>query len=417
MSASLTGPLPAGFNRLAASNLAAQSAEQIALAAMPMVAVLALHADASTASWLQVALTLPFALFAIPIGMLADRWSKRTLMAAAEAVRAAALCAVATLLMTGHLSLVTLGALGFVGVCGTVVFSVAAPALVPSLVAAHMLARANGRIELASTVAFACGPAIGGALIGWTGATVAFLLAAALSAVAAALLAGVAAPMPACGRAAHPLRDIAEGARFVFGHPLLRPVFATQFLFTTAIFMVFAIFVPYAAYRLHLSAQAIGLTLAMYGAGMVIGALLAARILARCRFGHVVATGPVCGLAGGMLLAATLWRPRPVLAQAGFFLLGCGPILWVVSTTTLRQTVTPPALLARVSAVNVMSYGARPVGAALAAWVTARAGVGACLLVALAGFALQLYWIVQSPAVRLLHQPRADKASATLELV
>ena len=86
MSESFAKPLPAGFNRLAGSNLAAQSAEQIALAAMPMVAVLALHADASTASWLQVALTLPFVLFAIPIGMLADRWPKRALMASAEAV-------------------------------------------------------------------------------------------------------------------------------------------------------------------------------------------------------------------------------------------------------------------------------------------------------------------------------------------
>jgi len=406
--------LPHGFNRLAGSNLAAQSAEQIALAAMPMVAVLALHADASTASWLQVALTLPFVLFAIPIGMLADRWPKRTLMAGAEAVRAVALFAVAGLLAAGHLNLTVMGVLGFVAVCGTVVFSVAAPALVPSLVPAAMLSRANGRIELARTVAFACGPAIGGALIGWTGAMAAFVLAAALSAIAAALLAGVASPAPAARCRTHPLQDIAEGARFVFHHPLLRPVFVTQFIFTTAIFMVFAIFVPYAAHRLNLSVQAIGLTLGMYGAGMVTGALLAARILARWRFGYVVATGPVCGLAGGTLLAATLWQPWPVLAHAGFFLLGCGPILWVVSTTTLRQTVTPPALLARVSAVNVMSYGARPVGAALAAWLAAQAGMGACLLVALAGFALQLLCILQSPAVRLARQPQVDDTETAL---
>ena len=406
--------LPSGFNRLAGSNLAAQSAEQIALAAMPMVAVLTLHADASTASWLQVALTLPFVLFAIPVGMLADRWPKRTLMAGAEAVRAVALFVVAGLLVAERLNLATLGWLGFVAVCGTVVFSVAAPALVPSLVAPAMLSRANGRIELARTVAFACGPAIGGALIGWTGAMVAFMLAAILSAMAAALLAGVPSPVPAARRATHPLRDIAEVARFVFHHPLLRPVFITQCLFTMSFFMVLAIFVPYAAHRLGLSAQAIGLTLGMYGAGMVIGALLAARILVRWRFGTVVATGPVCGLMGGALLAATLWQPWPALAHAGFFLLGCGPILWVVSTTTLRQTVTPPALLARVSAVNVMSYGARPVGAALAAWLAAQAGVGACLLMALAGFALQLLCILQSPAVRLVHQPKAHDTNTAL---
>ena len=66
-------------------------------------------------------------------------------------------------------------------------------------------------------------------------------------------------------------------------------------------------------------------------------------------------------------------------------------------------------------AVNVMSYGARPVGAAMAAWLAAHAGVGACLVVAVAGFALQLLCIVQSPAVRLVRQPRADDASAGLE--
>ncbi|MGC7532675.1 MFS transporter, partial [Pandoraea pneumonica] len=81
---------------------------------------------------------------------------KRTLMAGAEAVRAAALFGVAGLLLAGQLNLTALVVLGFVAVCGTVVFSVAAPALVPSLVPPAMLSRANGRIELARTVAFAC---------------------------------------------------------------------------------------------------------------------------------------------------------------------------------------------------------------------------------------------------------------------
>ena len=52
-----------------------------------------------------------------------------------------------------------------------------------------------------------------------------------------------------------------------------------------------------------------------------------------------------------------------------FFLLGVGPILWVISTATLRQSVTPPSLLGRVSAINIMSYGARPLGSALGAIV------------------------------------------------
>src|SRR5438094_9435413 len=79
--------LPASFNRLAGSNLAAQSAEQIGLAAAPLVAVLALGAGAGETGLLQTAQTLPFLILAIPAGVLADRVSRRRLMASAEALR------------------------------------------------------------------------------------------------------------------------------------------------------------------------------------------------------------------------------------------------------------------------------------------------------------------------------------------
>ena len=77
MSASEVSKLPATFNRLAWSNLAAQSAEQIALAAAPIVAVLMLGVAEGETGLLQTALTLPFILFAIPAGLLTDRISRR----------------------------------------------------------------------------------------------------------------------------------------------------------------------------------------------------------------------------------------------------------------------------------------------------------------------------------------------------
>src|ERR1700712_5866358 len=83
--------LPPSFNRLAWSNLAAQSAEQVALAAAPIVAVLLLGAGEGATGLLQTARTLPFILFAIPAGLLADRISRAWLMAGAEALRAVAL--------------------------------------------------------------------------------------------------------------------------------------------------------------------------------------------------------------------------------------------------------------------------------------------------------------------------------------
>jgi predicted MFS family arabinose efflux permease len=405
MSGSETTRLPATFNRLAWSNLAAQSAEQIALAAAPIVAVLVLGVGEGETGLLQTALTLPFVLVAIPAGLLADRISRRRLMAGAETLRAVALLVILLLIGLNWLTLPLLALSGFIAVCGTVVYSVAAPALVPSLVSPQALPAANARIELARTIAFAGGPALGGVLVGWLGAAPAFAFAAALSVVAVVLLSGLYEPQRSAAPRRHPLHEIREGAAFVMQHPLLRPVFVTQFIFNTGSFLLLAVFVPYAVRHLALSATGIGITLAMYGVGMVVGALLATRVMRRVTFGTVIGLGPVTGFAASAIIALTTLIPSAPLAGLGFFLLGVGPILWVISTTTLRQSVTPPSLLGRVSAINILSYGARPLGSALGAVIGGLYGAEACLYLAALIFAAQAIVILMSPAVALTRQP------------
>ncbi|WP_315798027.1 MULTISPECIES: MFS transporter [unclassified Bradyrhizobium] len=402
--------LPAGFHRLAWSNLTAQSAEQIALAAAPIVAVLALGVGEGATGLLQTALTAPFVLFAIPAGLLADRMPRRLLMALAETLRALALLAILIAFASGALTLPLLAALGFAAVCGTVAFSVAAPALVPSLVAPAQLASANARIELARTIAFATGPALGGILVGWIGGAPAFGCAAALSLIAAMCLAGIAEPARVPVPRRHPLADIREGAAFVLHHPLLRPVFVTQFIFNTAHFLLLAVFVPYAVHRLGLSAGGVGTVLSMFGVGMVCGALLATRIMRRLPFGTVIGLGPVTGFAAALIMALTTFVPSPYLAALSFFLLGAGPILWVISTTTLRQSVTPAGLLGRVSAINILSYGARPLGSLLGAVVGGRYGADMCLYLVAAIFGLQALVILASPVVAIARQPEPQPA-------
>ena len=405
MSVADTPRLPATFNRLAWSNLAAQSAEQIALAAAPIVAVLLLGVGEGQTGLLQTALTLPFILFAIPAGLLADRISRRWVMAGSEALRAAALAGILLLIWLGQMTLPLLSLLGFIAVCGTVAYSVAAPALVPSLVTSEQLPAANARIELARTIAFASGPALGGVLVGWVGAAPAFGFAAALSVIAVVLLSGIYEPARAPAARRHPLQEIKEGAAFVLHHPLLRPVFITQFIFNTASFLLLAVFVPYAVRHLGLSATGVGVTLGMYGVGMVVGALAATRVMQRLAFGTVIGLGPVTGFVAAAVMALTTIVPTPLLAGLSFFLLGVGPILWVISTTTLRQSVTPPSLLGRVSAINIMSYGARPLGSALGAIVGGLYSAEACLYLAAIIFAAQALVILLSPAVSLARQP------------
>ncbi len=410
MSEKPTGSLSPAFLRLAWSNLAAQGAEQIGLAAAPIFAVLALGAGAGEAGLLQTAQTLPFLLVSIPAGLLADRVSRSRLMAAAEALRTVSLLCIVALAAARLLTLPLLALLGFVGACGTVAYSVTTPALVPSLVGARALPRANARIELARTSAFAAGPALGGALVGWMGATPSFACAAGLSLCAVILLAGVAEPPRPVASRRRLLHELREGAGFVFGHALLLPVFVTQFIFNVGFFILYAAYVPHALQWLHLTASEVGMTLGVYGVGMTVGAMGATRVLRALPFGVVVAIGPVAGLAGSLLMALTIWAPSASLAALAFFLLGVGPIVWVVSTTTLRQTVTPRDLMGRVSAINVVSYGARPIGAAIGAVVGGAYGAETCLVVAVVAFALQACVILLSPVPRVVELPALARA-------
>ena len=398
----MTQRLPPSFAALAGANLAAQSAEQVSLAAVPIVAVLALGAGAGEIGTLATAQTLPFLLLSIPMGLLADRSSRRRLMVVCETLRALALVGLLLAALTGGLSLPLLAVLGFIGATGTVGFSVAAPALVPALVPREALAAANGRLELARSAAFAAGPALAGALVSWAGASSAFVLAAMLSAAAVALLMRLPEPARAAVPARHPWQELKEGAAQVWHHDLLRPVLLTAVAWNIAWFVLQAAYVPYAVRTLGLGAGAVGATLASYGAGMVLGALAAPRVLRRLRFGHAVMLGPFVSVAACSVMVATLAWPRGALAGLSFFLFGAGPIIWTISSTTLRQTVTPQAMLGRVTAIFLaVNMGARPLGAALGGALGAAFGEAACLWLALAGFVLQAA-VITASAVRVL---------------
>lgn len=400
-------PLPPAFHRLNRSNLAAQFSEQIALAAAPLAAVLLLGAGPAEAGLLQAAQTLPFLLLSLPAGVLADRSSRRGLMAGAEALRAASLLALLGLLLLGWLSLPALALLGAIGATGTVAYSVAAPALLPSLVTREQLARANRGLELARSSAYAAGPALGGALVGWTGAPAAYALAALLSLCAVRGLARLPEPRAATPPRRDLRQELAEGARFVASHPLLRPILLTAVFFNTAWFILQGVYVAYAVQSLGLSATGVGVTLGAYGAGMVAGAVAAPRLLAALPFGRLVALGPGCALLAALLMLLTIVLPSGPLAAGGFFLFGAGPVLWTIATTTLRQAVTPQALLGRVSAVVMTAtFGARPLGAAIGAALAGGIGVEASLLASALCFAVQFLLIMTSPVPRLRDLPQ-----------
>lgn len=425
--------LPAAFTHLATANLAAQAAEQVSLAAVPIVAVLLFAAGTREVGLLAAAQSLPFLLLALPFGLWADRASRRHLMLAAEVLRVGAMAGLAALVgLAGGalLSMPVLALLGFAGAVGTVAFSVAAPAMVPSLVPREALARANGRLELARSLAFAAGPALAGAVVAAVGGSGAFMLAAGLSALAVWQLRDLPQDRPqgspqeasrgrprATGEAAprpSPWAPLREGTRFVWHDRWLRPMLLTAVVWNLSWMMLQAAYVPHAMQHLGLGARGVGLTLSMYGAGMVLGALAAPRLMARAPLGVAVVFGPLVSVAAALVMAASLAWPQAALAALSFFLFGAGPIVWTVSTTTLRQTLTPSAMLGRVGSIFLTANaGARPLGAALGAGVAALAGAegtAACLLLAAAGFVAQAA-LVMASALRTLHAlPKAAPA-------
>lgn len=400
--------LPRSFAALTGANLAAQSAEQLSLAAVPLVAVLLLGAGPGEIGLLAALQSLPFLLLSLPLGWMADRLPRRRLMVGAELLRAASLLGLLAAVATGRLSVGGLAVLGFIGAVGTVAFSVAAPALVPALVPRAALAQANGRLELARSAAYAGGPAIGGALVAWAGASAAFVLATVLSLAAVALLWRLVEPPMAPRAARHPLREVQDGAVFVWRDPMLRPMLLTAVAWNIAWFVLQAAYVPYAVRVLGLGAGVVGVTLGAFGAGMVVGALLAPRLVRAMPFGRAIQLGPVVSVAAAATMVATLFVPSAWVAGLSFFLFGAGPIVWTITSTTLRQSLTPAAMLGRVGALFLtVNAGARPVGAALGGLVGARWGEAACLWLALAGFVLQALLIVRSQVGGLQRLPEA----------
>jgi MFS family permease len=385
-----TTALPQPFIRLAWANLFAQAAEQLSLAACPIIAVLMLAAGPGEIGLLASAQTLPFLLFSIPLGLLADRVSRQKIMVVSECIRTLALVGLMACVAFNQVSMPILAILGFVGALGTVGFSVAAPALVPSLVPRAALARANGKLELARSTAFAAGPAVAGAIVSWAGATPTFSVAALLSSAAVLLLLKVYDEQLRSTVQRNIFADLKQGRRFIWGQEFLRPILFTSIAWNIAWFVLQAAYVPYAIRVLGLSSGEVGMTMACYGIGMITGALLAPKVIKHIPFGTAILVGPWFSVAASAVMLATLFIPSGWLAGLSYFLFGAGPILWTITSTTLRQTVTPSDLLGRVGSMMLtVNFGIRPIGAALGAFIGSQWGEAACLTVSLAAFIVQ----------------------------
>jgi predicted MFS family arabinose efflux permease len=204
------------------------------------------------------------------------------------------------------------------------------------------------------------------------------------------------------------LAEMKEGFAFVRGQPLLRGIVACALFWNSAFLALAAVFVPYALRKLAMDTGSVGLAQSAMGFGSLLAAFTAAWAMQRFPPRFLLFFGP----ASSTLAAAILYFAPDlggfVSSVAVYFLLGFGPILWLVCQNTIRQLVTPKGLLGRVGAVIQLAiYGVRSIGALAGGWVAARYGLEAAIVMIIVLFALSTLTIPLSALGRLAAMPRS----------
>lgn len=384
------------FRGLWAGTAAANLADGMVLLLLPLLA-LASGAGPGGVAAVTAVLTLAWPVFGLHAGWIVDRFDRKRLLMSANTVRSSILALLAIAYLTDVLTLpVVLAAAAIIGALETLV-DTALTATIPMVVAPLDRGRANARIEAVTNLTNSfVGPPLAGALAAVTLAVAAgasaFLYSAALIGLSFLTLP----PRGAADRPTQPVAGLGAGLRFLWRHPILRPLT----LFTAAMNIVWAawtaLFIVYAV-----APGPLGLTEAEYGfllSIMAAGGLLAAVTMERLRRIVGVATLLIADCVGTVLLVAPAAIGAGVLLAAiGAVVASAGASVWRISAATARQNVTPDGLLGRVYAASrIISWGVIPLGATVAGVVAELTSLRAVfqggtvlamiVLVAMAGF-------------------------------
>lgn len=398
------------IHKISYSNLCAQFSEQIIIAVLPIIAVLSMNASAAETAFIQMINTLPFLLLSIPMGVIADRVSRKKLMIIIEIVRATSIFILFYLTFSGSLSINKIALFGFFIAMGTVIYSVASPALVASFVIKEQLINANRSIEIAKSVAFTAGPALGGILASYLSGGLAFILAFLLSIVSAVFL--ICLPkeplLEKSGR--NIIQELCDGLIFLIKNKYIMPITITAFVFNLSQYLLLSIFAYYVINNLSFTSFEVGASLSLIGLGMLIGSFLYKIISKKINFGFQLSLGPISAFMASILMFLTLIYSAKILVFVAFFFFGFGPIIWTISTVSLRQLITPSNMIAKVSSVIMtVTFGARPLGAAIGVYISANFGVKSCILAVLIGFLIQLIIILFSKPAKLKNLSDAEE--------
>ncbi len=397
------------FRWLLASSWTSNVGDGVALAAAPLLIA------SMTSSPLLVAAGailqfLPWLLFGLHAGAIADRFDRRRLVMFANAARAVVLAGLCVFLVTGVANIWIVLAVAFLYGTAEVFVDTAGSTLLPMLVQPTDLGIGNARLQAGYLVAnqFA-GPPLGAFLFA-AGTAWPFLLEVVCVSLAVVLISRMArTPVPS-RESAEPPRvhtDIAEGLRWLWRNPPVRMLVLIILLFNVTWAAPWGVLVLYATEHLHMGAV---------GYGALTTASAVGGLLATASFGWLERHVSFATLMRVVLSLEVLMHLSFALTTTGWvalvimFFFGAYAFVWGTISTTVRQRLVPAALQGRVASVNMVGvFGGMVIGQALGGVIAEIWGLTGPWWFAFAGAALTLVF-VWKPISQIVSATPVDQA-------
>jgi MFS family permease len=406
------------FRKLWIGQTISQVGSRITRQAIPMTAVIVLHASGLQMGLLSGAVAAAVLLFGLFAGAWVDRLRRKPILIGTDLGRAVLLAAIPFAAATGRLGMPLLYIVAALNGILTVLFDSAYQAYVPSLVDRENILAANSKLAISDSIAEVTGPSAGGVLVQVLTAPIAIAFDAVSFLVSAFSLALIrkpeAKPAPVAGRK-HMLREIAEGLQFCWHNPYLRPQVLRMGTGSFFVGFIMSLYELFTLRVLHLSPALLGTIIAAGGAFALAGALLAERIVKQLKYGPAAVGSAI--YIGISCLLIPLAHGSVALCTAFLLAAQLGDLGWPVANITeisLRQSVTPPHLLGRVnSAVYLLFRGLVPLGALAGGAAGDVIGVRTTMLICASGFLLSTLFLILSP-IRRLHELPATIEAGTV---
>ncbi len=383
--------------------------DQVAVLALPLVAVLVLDAGPGQMGLLGAAALFPHLLFSLPAGVWLDRVAvRRRVMIAADLGRAVLVGTIPLAYALDLLTLLQLYAVAFLAGSLAVLFDLSYPTLFVSLAPRERFLEANSLVHGSRSFSYVAGPSVGGLLVQAFSAPFAVLADAVSYLFSAFFLARVRAqeaPIEHEGESG--LRDrVAAGLRFIAGNPIFRPTLVSVAILNFFNYAFSALFVLYATRSLGVEAGTLGLVLGAGAVGGILGAVVAGRLGRALGVGRAFLLGCIL-FPAPLVLVPLAGGSRPlvlVLLFTAEFLSGLGVMILDINAGSIMFALTPDRLRSRATgAFNFVNWGIRPIGSlvggALGAWIGVRPTLWIASVAALAG----ALWLLPTP-VRYLRE-------------